>query len=111
MSMKDDILEVKNELKELEKIKQDELDVSMATEVLKLVKRSLIRVYGLLIIFIVLFVFSVIDSIYQRCRIIDILEQYEVVEETITEEIFDMETENGNNNYVGGDNNGEIKNN
>lgn len=32
--------------------------------------------------------------------------------ETITEnEIVDMDTENGNNNYINGDNNGEITNN
>lgn len=83
---------------------------AVATEVLKLMKRSLVRMYGLLIIFIILFVFSIVDSIYQRCRIIDILEQYEIVEETVTE-TYDMNSENGNNNYIGGDNNGEIKNN
>lgn len=81
----------------------------VATPVLHLLKKSIKRLYVLLIIFIVLFVISIIDSIYQRCRIIDILEDYETVEE-ITE-TYEMETENGNNNYVGGDNNGEIKNN
>lgn len=82
----------------------------LATNVLHLMKRSLKRMYGLLIIFIILFVISVVDSVYQRCRIIDLLEQYEVVEETVTE-TYDMDTENGNNNYVGGDNNGKIENN
>jgi hypothetical protein len=82
----------------------------LATNVLHLMKRSLKRMYGLLIIFIILFVISVVDSVYQRCRIIDLLEQYEVVEETVTE-TYDMDTENRNNNYVGGDNNGEIENN
>ena len=81
----------------------------VATPVLHLLKKSIKRLYVLLIIFIVLFVISITDSIYQRCRIIDILEDYETVEE-ITE-TYEMETENGNNNYVGGDNNGEIKNN
>lgn len=80
----------------------------LATNVLHLMKRSLKRMYGLLIIFIILFVVSMVDSIYQRCRIIDLLEQYEVVEET---EYYEMETENGNNNYIGGDNNGKIENN
>ncbi len=80
----------------------------VATEVLQLMKRSLKRMYKLLIIFIILFVVSIGDSIYQRCRIINLLEEYEVVEET---EYYEMESENGNNNYVGGDNNGEIKNN
>lgn len=57
---------------------------NVATEVLKLIKKeyskSIKRLYILLIISIILFVASVIDSIYQRCRIIDILEKYEVIE-------------------------------
>ena len=85
-------------------------DDSLAVGVIKMVKKSLVRVYVLLILFIILFVFSIIDSIYQRCRIIDILEEFEVVEETVTE-TYDMDATNGNNNYIGGDNNGEIKNN
>ena len=51
----------------------------VATEVLRVMKRSLIRVYLLLLIFILLFVISVVDSIYQRCRIIDILEKNGIV--------------------------------
>lgn len=82
---------------------------SLAVGVIKLVKKSLVRVYFLLIIFIVLFVFSILDSIYQRCRIIDLLEDFEVVEETI--ETYDMKTETGSNNFIGGDNNGNIENN
>lgn len=82
----------------------------IATNVLHLMKKSLKRMFILLIIFIVLLVVSIVDSIYQRCRIISILEDIEVVEEVVTE-TYDMDSENGNNNYVGGDNNGEIKNN
>ena len=84
-------------------------DDSLAVGVIKMVKKSLVRVYALLILFIILFVFSIIDSIYQRCRIIDLLEEFEVVEETI--ETYDMETETGSNNFIGGDNNGNIENN
>lgn len=51
----------------------------IATEVLILMKKSVKRMYLLLIIFITLFVFSIIDSIYQRCRIINVLEQYEIM--------------------------------
>ena len=80
----------------------------VATEVLHLMKRSLKRMYGLLIIFIILFVISMVDSIYQRCRLIKVIQSYEIIEET---EVYEMETENGNNTYVGGDNNGEIENN
>ena len=78
----------------------------IATNVLHLMKRSIKRMFVLLIIFIVLLIFSVIDSIYQRCRIIDILEQIEVVEEVDTYEM----NADGNNNFVGGDNNGEVNN-
>lgn len=79
----------------------------IATNVLHLMKRSIKRMFVLLIIFIVLLIFSVIDSIYQRCRIIDILEQIEVVEEVT--ETYEMNAD-GNNNFVGGDNNGEVNN-
>ena len=78
----------------------------VATPVLHLMKKSIRRMFVLLIIFVVLLVFSVIDSIYQRCRIIRLLESFEVVEETETYEM----TADGNNNFVGGDNNGEINN-
>ena len=53
---------------------------TIATSVLHLMKKSIKRMFVLLIIFIILLVFSVVDSIYQRCRIIDILEQIETVE-------------------------------
>lgn len=88
----------------------DEQNQTIATQVLHLMKKSLKRMYGLLIIFITLFVFSIIDSIYQRCRIINILEEFEIVEETITES-FDVtqDGENNNNNFITGNNN-EVNN-
>lgn len=49
----------------------------VATEVLHLMKRSLKRIYVLLIIFIILFVISISDSIYQRCRLIRVIKDYE----------------------------------
>lgn len=65
----------------------------VATPVLHLMKRSIKRTYILLIVFIVLFIVSIVDSIYQRCRIIDILEELETVEKTIeTECNEDVET-------------------
>lgn len=64
----------------------------IATEVLILMKKSVKRMYLLLIIFITLFVFSMIDSIYQRCRIIDVLEQYEsIVDRSL--EVIEQESE------------------
>lgn len=84
---------------------------TVATEVLKLLKKeytnAIKRLYILLIISIVLFIVAVVDSIYQRCRIIDILEQIEVVEEVT--ETYEMNAD-GNNNFIGGDNNGEVNN-
>ena len=56
----------------------------IATEVLHLMKRSLKRIYVLLIIFIILFVISISDSIYQRCRLIKVIKDYENM---ITEKI------------------------
>jgi hypothetical protein len=79
----------------------------VATPVLHLMKKSIKRMFILLIFFITLFVISIADSIYQRCRIINILESIEVVEEVT--ETYEMNAD-GNNNYVGGDNNGEINN-
>lgn len=49
----------------------------VATEVLHLMKRSLKRIYLLLLIFIILFLLSLIDSIYQRCRLIKVIREYE----------------------------------
>ena len=65
----------------------------VATPVLHLMKKSIKRTYMLLIVFIALFIVSIVDSIYQRCRIIDILEELETVEKTIeTECNEDVET-------------------
>lgn len=53
---------------------------TVATEVLKLLKteyrKSIHRLYGLLIIVMCLFAVSIVDSIYQRCRIIKVVEDY-----------------------------------
>lgn len=52
----------------------------IATEVLKLLKKeynnAIKRLYILLIVVMFLFAVSIIDSIYQRCRIIRIAEEY-----------------------------------
>lgn len=54
---------------------------TIATEVLRLLKRtygkSMNRLYVLLIIVISMLAISIVDSIYQRCRIIKIIEEYE----------------------------------
>ena len=62
---------------------------TLATEVLKLLKaeyrHAIKRIYIMLFVVLALFVISVVDSIYQRCRIIDLAEQYQIVEHTIDE--------------------------
>lgn len=54
---------------------------TIATEVLRLLKntygKSMNRLYILLIIVISMLAISIVDSIYQRCRIIKIIEEYE----------------------------------
>jgi cell division protein FtsL len=54
---------------------------TIATEVLQLLKKeyhkAIKRIYGVLIIVMIMFAISIIDSIYQRCRIINIIEKYE----------------------------------
>ena len=53
----------------------------VATEVLKLLKKeynkAIKRLYIAFFSVLFLFVISIVDSIYQRCRIIDIIEEYE----------------------------------
>ena len=80
----------------------------IATNVLHLMKRSIKRMFILLIIFVVLLVVSVVDSIYQRCRIIDILEDIEVVVEVETYDVI-QDGEDSNNNFISGNNN-EVNN-
>ena len=63
-------------IKEKKEIKEDqESSETIATSVLHLMKRSLLRVYALLIIFIFLFVISIADSFYQRKIIIEIIKE------------------------------------
>ena len=54
---------------------------TIATEVLRLLKKehnkTMKCLYGVLIIVIFMFAISIVDSIYQRCRIIRIVEEYE----------------------------------
>ena len=61
--------------------KMEDNSKTIATEVLQLLKReynkAIKRLYILLIGALILLVISVVDSIYQRCRIIDVLEEYE----------------------------------
>ena len=59
----------------------DKNNDTVATEVLKLLKaeysKQIKGLYILLIIIMFLFVVSIVDSIYQRCRIIKVVEEYD----------------------------------
>lgn len=67
---------------------------TLATEVLKLLKgvygKSIKRLYILLIAVMFLLTISIVDSIYQRCRIIRIIEEYE---KNCVKEIIQMQVE------------------
>lgn len=67
---------------------------TVATEVLRLLKKeynkAIKRLYILLIVIMCLFVFSVVDSIYQRCRIINIVKEYE---ENCIQEVAELKEE------------------
>lgn len=118
MGLKDEVMEVK---KEFEKVKEtgaipSASDGAIATEVVKLLKTSVKRMYILVIILLLFLIGSILDSIYQRNQIIDILEDFEIVEETVVEEIieedYDITQESGdggNNNFINGNSN-EVNN-
>ena len=65
----------------MKKIEENKEQNSVATEVLKLLKNEyktfINKIYGLLIILIIAFIVSIVDSIYQRCRIIKVIEEYD----------------------------------
>ena len=65
----------------MKKIEENKEQNSVATEVLKLLKNEyktfINKIYGLLIILTIAFIVSIVDSIYQRCRIIKVIEEYD----------------------------------
>lgn len=119
MRLKDELMEVKEEL---EKVKETGTiptsdESAIATEVIKLLKGSVKRLYVLLLITLLFLVISLVDSFYQRHVIIGILEDFEIVEETIIEttettddyNITQESGDGGNNNFINGDGN-EVNN-
>lgn len=73
----------------------------LATEVIKLLKQSIKRIYIILILTIVLFILSIIDSLYQRAKIENILKDLDYIEKTT-----EVTQDGDSNNYIG--NNGDI---
>ena len=69
-----------------------EKETSIATEVFQLMKKDFRKIYLLLYVFIALFVLSLVDSVYQRCRLIKVIREYENM---ITHEICENVKEKG----------------
>ena len=80
-------------------------DKPIATIVIDLLKKSVQRLYIGLIIMLILFIISVIDSLYQRHMITDMIRQYQIIEEVIESYNVDQSSDNdGSNNFITGDN-------
>ena len=92
--MREEVEELK---KEVQEIKEESFAMSMLKDYKKQNKRQFIIILVILSMW-----FATIGYL------IYILNDIQVVETT---ETYDMSTEDGNNNFVGGDNNGEITNN
>lgn len=96
-------MDLKKEVLELEKEVKDIQEHSFAMELLKDQKKQNKRMF--IIILVILGMFTCLLG-YTIWLLTDI-----GVETTSTTETYDMSTEEGNNNFVGGDNNGNIENN
>ena len=80
-------------------------DKPIATIVIDLLKKSVQRLYIGLIIMLILFIISVVDSLYQRHLITDMMRQYQRVEEVTESYDVDQSSDNdGSNNFITGDN-------
>lgn len=92
--IKEEMAEMKNSIKKIQ-------SESLAYEMLQDQRKQNKRMFIVWIITFIAFIGLLSYTIY-------LLNDIQVIETT---ESFDMSTENGNNNYIGGDNNGEITNN
>lgn len=96
--MREEIEGLKKEVKEIKK-EEESFAMSMLKDYKKQNKRQFIIILVILSMWFVTIgylVYLLNDISY---------------EETTTTETYDMSTEDGNNNFIGGDNNGEITNN
>ena len=94
MGIKEEMLEMKKEVEEIQ-------EESFATQILKDYKKQNKRQFIVILVILIMWFATIGYLIY-------ILNDIGV--ETTTTETYDMNTENGNNNYVGGNNNGNIEN-
>lgn len=99
MSLKDDKKEINNIKHEVHELQEQ----SLALELLKDYKKQNKRQFIVILVILGMW-FSTIGYLVYILNDIG-------TETTTTTETYDMDTENGNNNYIGGDNNGNIENN
>ena len=95
MGIKEEMLEMKKEVEEIQ-------EESFATQILKDYKKQNKRQFIVILVILIMWFATIGYLIY-------ILNDIGV--ETTTTETYDMNTENGNNNFIGGNNNGNIENN
>lgn len=98
MSLKDDKKEINNIKKEVHELQEQ----SLALELLKDYKKQNKRQFIVILVILGMW-FSTIGYLVYILN--------DIGTETTTTESYDMSTENGNNNFVGGNNNGDIENN
>ena len=94
MGLKEEIEDMKKEVKDIQ-------EHSFAMELLKDARKTNKRQFIIILVILGMFTCLLGYTIW-------LLNDINYVE---TSEVYDMNTENGNNNYVGGDNNGNIENN
>lgn len=96
--MREEVEDLKKEVKEIKK-EEESFAMSMLKDYKKQNKRQFIIILVILSMW-----FATIGYLVYLLNDIS-------YEETTTTETYDMSTEDGNNNFIGGDNNGEITNN
>lgn len=96
MGLKEEVLEMKKEVQEIQ-------EQSFAMELLKDQKKQNKRQFIIILVILGMWFATIGYLVYVLNDI--------GTETTTTDETYDMSTEEGNNNYIGGDNNGKVENN
>ena len=96
MGLKEEVLEMKKEVQEIQ-------EQSFAMELLKDQKKQNKRQFIIILVILGMWFATIGYLVYVLNDI--------GTETTTTDETYDVSTEEGNNNYIGGDNNGKVENN
>lgn len=96
MGLKEEVLEMKKEVQEIQ-------EQSFAMELLKDQKKQNKRQFIIILVILGMWFATIGYLVYVLNDI--------GTGTTTTDETYDMSTEEGNNNYIGGDNNGKVENN